>query len=243
MDSLFVPRSGEGHLTFTRPVHGKPSLAGVFSAALCQSGPGGAGAGLQADCRLDKHQSIPDPHYYRGRRRNPCQGASFCVWTPSSVKLSLTLLLCFISARLLSVLMLLSFFRKHTQSSTMSLQPSPTSWPRRPISARSAIICLHPYAFSNRPVTWWTKIWMFPVLQRFYESGCCTEPTDTERSHVSRFHTRPAAGMTSPALSTRKHATAPDNKVTIICCFFSNYVSKTLFKNLFWLAKSREILF
>lgn len=142
--------SGEGHLTFTGPVHGKPSLAGVFSAALCQSGPGGAGAGLQADCRLDKHRSIPDPPFYRGRRRNPCQGASFCALTPSSVKLLLTLLLCFISAFLLSVLMLMSFFRKHAQSSMMSLQPSRTSWHRRPISARSAIICLQPYAFSNR---------------------------------------------------------------------------------------------
>nr|XP_046250675.1 A-kinase-interacting protein 1 [Scatophagus argus]XP_046250676.1 A-kinase-interacting protein 1 [Scatophagus argus]XP_046250677.1 A-kinase-interacting protein 1 [Scatophagus argus] len=48
--------------------------------------------------------------------------------------------------------------------------------------------------------------------RRFYESGCCTEPTDTERSHVSRFHTRPAAGTTTPALSARKHARAPGHK-------------------------------
>ncbi|KAF1386466.1 hypothetical protein PFLUV_G00095150 [Perca fluviatilis] len=41
--------------------------------------------------------------------------------------------------------------------------------------------------------------------KRFYESGCCTEPTDTERSHVSRFHSRPAVGMTTPAHSARKH--------------------------------------
>lgn len=94
--------SGEGHLTFTGPVHGKPSLAGVFSAALCQSGPGGAGAGLQADCRLDKHRSIPDPPFYRGRRRNPCQGASFCVLTSSSVKLPLTLAVFFFCSSSLS---------------------------------------------------------------------------------------------------------------------------------------------
>ncbi|XP_041795341.1 A-kinase-interacting protein 1 [Chelmon rostratus] len=43
--------------------------------------------------------------------------------------------------------------------------------------------------------------------KKFYESGCCTEPTDTERSHVSRFHTRSAAEMTTPL-----HAEAPSNK-------------------------------
>ncbi|XP_044048327.1 A-kinase-interacting protein 1 isoform X2 [Siniperca chuatsi] len=41
--------------------------------------------------------------------------------------------------------------------------------------------------------------------KRFYESGCCTEPTDTERNHVCRFHRRPAVGTTAPAPSTRKH--------------------------------------
>ncbi|XP_022611906.1 A-kinase-interacting protein 1 isoform X2 [Seriola dumerili] len=41
--------------------------------------------------------------------------------------------------------------------------------------------------------------------KRFYESGCCTELTENERNHVSRFHTRPAAGKTRPALLTRKH--------------------------------------
>ncbi|XP_075945692.1 A-kinase-interacting protein 1 isoform X1 [Anarhichas minor] len=49
-------------------------------------------------------------------------------------------------------------------------------------------------------------------LQRFYESGCCSEPTDTERSHVSRFHSRPAVGTTAPAQSARKHATVPQYK-------------------------------
>nr|XP_020449167.1 A-kinase-interacting protein 1 isoform X2 [Monopterus albus]XP_020449168.1 A-kinase-interacting protein 1 isoform X2 [Monopterus albus] len=41
--------------------------------------------------------------------------------------------------------------------------------------------------------------------KRFYESGCCTGPTDNERRHVSRFHTQPAARKTTPALPTRKH--------------------------------------
>ncbi|XP_040894556.1 A-kinase-interacting protein 1 [Toxotes jaculatrix] len=41
--------------------------------------------------------------------------------------------------------------------------------------------------------------------KRFYESGCCTEPTDNERYHVTRFHTRPAAGKTTPAPPTGKH--------------------------------------
>ncbi|KAM7415124.1 hypothetical protein PAMA_019785 [Pampus argenteus] len=41
--------------------------------------------------------------------------------------------------------------------------------------------------------------------KRFYESGCCTEPSDIERYHVSRFHTRPVAGTTTSALPSRKH--------------------------------------
>lgn len=77
-----------------------------------------------------------------------------------------------------------------------------------------ALLC-----FNNRPVTCWTNVWIFPVLQRFYGSGCCTEPTDIERKHMSRFHTRAAARRTMAAASTRKHAAVPDNKVTIICCF------------------------
>lgn len=64
----------------------------------------------------------------------------------------LMLLLFFISAYLLSVCALLSFFRELTQSLMMSSQPSRTSWHRRPISARSVIICLHPSAFSCRSV-------------------------------------------------------------------------------------------
>ncbi|XP_019934306.2 A-kinase-interacting protein 1 [Paralichthys olivaceus] len=41
--------------------------------------------------------------------------------------------------------------------------------------------------------------------KRFYASGCCTDPTDKERNHVSRFHSRSAAGRTTAALPTRKH--------------------------------------
>ncbi|XP_070828619.1 A-kinase-interacting protein 1 isoform X1 [Chaetodon trifascialis] len=48
--------------------------------------------------------------------------------------------------------------------------------------------------------------------KRFYQSGCCVEPTDTERSHVSRFHTRSPAETTTPVLSTRKHAKVPSNR-------------------------------
>ncbi|XP_068595827.1 A-kinase-interacting protein 1 isoform X1 [Brachionichthys hirsutus] len=49
--------------------------------------------------------------------------------------------------------------------------------------------------------------------KRFYESGCGTEPTETERNHVSRFHTRPAARSTTPA---------PSNNVKTSSCFFLN---------------------
>ncbi|XP_015239981.1 PREDICTED: A-kinase-interacting protein 1 isoform X2 [Cyprinodon variegatus] len=41
--------------------------------------------------------------------------------------------------------------------------------------------------------------------KRFYESGSCTEPSDAEKNHISRFHTRPGAGPTS-ALPRRKSA-------------------------------------
>jgi len=71
---LFLP-PGDGPPGLTGPLHGEPSLAGVFSAALCQSGPGGAGAGLQAERGLDQHRGVPDPHYDRRGRTHPCQGA------------------------------------------------------------------------------------------------------------------------------------------------------------------------
>ncbi|KAM3608706.1 uncharacterized protein V6R79_003418 [Siganus canaliculatus] len=48
--------------------------------------------------------------------------------------------------------------------------------------------------------------------KRFYDSGCCTDPTDTERIHMSRFHTRPASAATSSSLTTRRHARAPYKK-------------------------------
>ncbi|XP_042352491.1 A-kinase-interacting protein 1 [Plectropomus leopardus] len=48
--------------------------------------------------------------------------------------------------------------------------------------------------------------------KRYYESGRCTEPTDTERSHVSRFHSRPTVGMRTSAQSAKKHARTPHKK-------------------------------
>ncbi|KAF3855213.1 hypothetical protein F7725_023268 [Dissostichus mawsoni] len=50
--------------------------------------------------------------------------------------------------------------------------------------------------------------------KRFYESGSCTEPSDTERSHVCRFHSQPAAWIKTPARSARKHERAPQNQVS-----------------------------
>ncbi|MED6238580.1 hypothetical protein ATANTOWER_025216 [Ataeniobius toweri] len=41
--------------------------------------------------------------------------------------------------------------------------------------------------------------------KKFYESDCCTEPSDAEKIHVSRFHTRPGPGGTTSALPRRKH--------------------------------------
>ncbi|XP_067349690.1 A-kinase-interacting protein 1 isoform X1 [Channa argus] len=40
--------------------------------------------------------------------------------------------------------------------------------------------------------------------KRFYESGCCTEPTDTERTHVARFHKRSDARKTTCIQPTGK---------------------------------------
>uniref|UniRef100_A0A3B4FWD5 A-kinase interacting protein 1 n=1 Tax=Pundamilia nyererei TaxID=303518 RepID=A0A3B4FWD5_9CICH len=40
--------------------------------------------------------------------------------------------------------------------------------------------------------------------KRFYKSGCCTQPSDIEKNHMSRFHTQPASAKTSAALPTRK---------------------------------------
>ncbi|KAM9854611.1 A-kinase-interacting protein 1 isoform 1-T1 [Aulostomus maculatus] len=49
--------------------------------------------------------------------------------------------------------------------------------------------------------------------RRFYESGCCSEPSDPERKHVSRFHKRPAAGRTTSAQPPKKHvSTSPPRR-------------------------------
>ncbi|KAK2842664.1 hypothetical protein Q5P01_012864 [Channa striata] len=40
--------------------------------------------------------------------------------------------------------------------------------------------------------------------KRFYESGCCIEPTDTERTHVSQFHRRSDARKKTRDLPARK---------------------------------------
>ncbi|XP_029010815.1 A-kinase-interacting protein 1 [Betta splendens] len=44
------------------------------------------------------------------------------------------------------------------------------------------------------------------VCKRFYESGCCAEPNDAERTHVSRFHRQAAAVRTTPAEPSRTRA-------------------------------------
>lgn len=51
--------------------------------------------------------------------------------------------------------------------------------------------------------------------KRFYGSGCCTEPTDTERDHVCRFHSRAAARPTTPSPSARKHAKTTHGKTPV----------------------------
>uniref|UniRef100_A0A3B4FYS3 A-kinase interacting protein 1 n=1 Tax=Pundamilia nyererei TaxID=303518 RepID=A0A3B4FYS3_9CICH len=33
--------------------------------------------------------------------------------------------------------------------------------------------------------TWENKIWILSLLQRFYKSGCCTQPSDIEKNHMS----------------------------------------------------------
>lgn len=65
---------------------------------------------------------------------------------------------------------------------------------------------------------------MFP-LQRFYESGCCAEPSDAERTHMSRFHTRSAAAMTTPARPSRRWVQIPHE--TIPWSFLLVHMPKT----------------
>ncbi|CAJ1056155.1 A-kinase-interacting protein 1 [Xyrichtys novacula] len=60
--------------------------------------------------------------------------------------------------------------------------------------------------------------------KRFYGSGCCTEPTDTERIHVSRFHTRQAGRSTTPAPSTRKHGKTPHSKAPVSAAHEDFYI-------------------
>lgn len=64
--------------------------------------------------------------------------------------------------------------------------------------------------------TWENKIWILSLLQRFYKSGCCTQPSDIEKNHMSRFHTQPASAKTSAALPTRKC----DKYQVILRCVF-----------------------
>ncbi|XP_034542228.1 A-kinase-interacting protein 1 [Notolabrus celidotus] len=51
--------------------------------------------------------------------------------------------------------------------------------------------------------------------KRFYGSACCTEPTENERNHVSRFHTRAGAGSTTPAPLGRKHVKTTHGKAPV----------------------------
>lgn len=45
----------------------------------------------------------------------------------------------------------------------------------------------------------WIQMWTCPVLlQRFYNSGCCTEPSDAERRHLSMFHQAPGSRNVPP---------------------------------------------
>ncbi|XP_029952517.1 A-kinase-interacting protein 1 [Salarias fasciatus] len=41
--------------------------------------------------------------------------------------------------------------------------------------------------------------------KRFYDSGCCSEPSDFEKSHMFRFHTRLGAETAHPALPPKTH--------------------------------------
>uniref|UniRef100_A0A3P9K2M2 A kinase (PRKA) interacting protein 1 n=1 Tax=Oryzias latipes TaxID=8090 RepID=A0A3P9K2M2_ORYLA len=41
--------------------------------------------------------------------------------------------------------------------------------------------------------------------RRFYESGCCSKPSDAERTHMSRFHTFPIRTRSTAPRPARKH--------------------------------------
>ncbi|CAN9498898.1 unnamed protein product [Ophioblennius macclurei] len=42
--------------------------------------------------------------------------------------------------------------------------------------------------------------------KRFYDAGYCTQPSEIERKHKSRFHTRLGDGTTHPALPPKTHS-------------------------------------
>lgn len=134
-----------------------------------------------------------------------------CILTPSSVTFGSWLLCCV--SFLLSQFSCSCHFPENTQRARRCLCNHRRVHGTDDLSVQGQrLFCLRPLWFQLQ--TGETKLWIFSVLQRFYESGCCTEPTDTERTHVSRFHTRPAAGKSTSALPTRKHLRAPYNKVS-----------------------------
>lgn len=53
----------------------------------------------------------------------------------------------------------------------------------------------------------WMEMWTGSVLQRFYNSGWCTEPSNSERRHLCRFHQSPGSRKITSA-------TASDTKVS-----------------------------
>uniref|UniRef100_H3C9U2 A kinase (PRKA) interacting protein 1 n=1 Tax=Tetraodon nigroviridis TaxID=99883 RepID=H3C9U2_TETNG len=51
--------------------------------------------------------------------------------------------------------------------------------------------------------------------ERFYNSGCCSEPSDGERRHLSRFHSSPGSGNVTPATTPdiKNHLSPSDEDV------------------------------
>uniref|UniRef100_A0A3Q4HRM1 A-kinase-interacting protein 1-like n=1 Tax=Neolamprologus brichardi TaxID=32507 RepID=A0A3Q4HRM1_NEOBR len=86
----------------------------------------------------------------------------------------------------------------------MPLQKSLSSWHKPLVIAKLVTMSQSTSMWTSSYRPGRIKCGFLSLLQRFYKSGCCTQPSDIEKNHMSRFHTQPASAKTSAALPTRK---------------------------------------
>lgn len=192
--------SGELTLIDLHWLDGKPNLAGGVSAALCQPGPAGAGAGLQTHSGLDQ----PDQHYYNWRQAHSCQGPCIfsCLGTPERFYHD------WVSPCLISCCFVLLVESPQRAEWPLCSHCRPDGSDDLSLQGQAFVRCclILMCVLSVRDLEYWHV--HVSVLQRFYESGCSTKMTENERNHVCRFHSRAAAGKVRATLKSKKHVSA-----------------------------------